>query len=67
MSEKLDTRSTSAYTGLAERTLERWRLEGKGPRFLKLGGKVLYLKSELDRFLAASERHSTADRGPAAR
>ena len=27
---------------LSPRTLEQWRWLGKGPRFLKIGGRVLY-------------------------
>ena len=28
--------------GLAPGTLDRWRQRGKGPRFLKIGGHVVY-------------------------
>jgi hypothetical protein len=28
--------------GLSHRTLERWRSQGHGPRFLKLNGRCLY-------------------------
>ncbi|MDE2259876.1 MAG: helix-turn-helix domain-containing protein [Betaproteobacteria bacterium] len=27
---------------ISEKTLERWRMQGTGPVFLKLGGRVLY-------------------------
>ena len=27
---------------MSPRTLERWRFTGEGPRFIKLGGRVLY-------------------------
>ena len=27
---------------LSHRTLERWRWEGKGPSFMKIGGRVVY-------------------------
>lgn len=27
---------------MSPRTLERWRCEGRGPRYVKIGGKVLY-------------------------
>ena len=29
---------------ISERTLERWRIIGWGPIFLKIGGRVIYLK-----------------------
>ena len=27
---------------MSPRTLERWRFTGEGPRFVKLGGRVIY-------------------------
>lgn len=36
---------------ISTRTLQRWRLEGVGPVFVKLGRLVRYRKSDLDRFL----------------
>jgi len=32
---------------LSVRTLERWRAEGRGPPFLKLGGRVCYRLSDI--------------------
>ena len=29
---------------VSERTLERWRIIGWGPIFLKIGGRVIYLR-----------------------
>jgi hypothetical protein len=48
------------------RTLEGWRLRGGGPRFLKIGRRVIYRRRDLDNWLAARERASTSDRGKAA-
>lgn len=42
------------------RTLQRWRLEGIGPKFLKLGRLVRYRQSDLDRWVAAQLRTSTS-------
>lgn len=37
------TNDNSPPAGISARPpLERWRSEGIGPRFLKLGGRVLY-------------------------
>lgn len=33
------------------RTLSNWRTSGRGPKFTKLGGKVVYPKSKLDEWL----------------
>jgi hypothetical protein len=51
---------------LSPRTLERWRLEGTGPRYVRVGGRVRYKKSALDDFLRAGERSSTSDTGQGA-
>jgi hypothetical protein len=37
---------------LSHRTLEDWRLTGRGPRFQKLGSCVRYRISELEYFVA---------------
>lgn len=34
----------------AEATIERYRSEGTGPRYLKIGGKVLYRIEDVERF-----------------
>jgi hypothetical protein len=39
--------------GLSPRTLERWRWIGSGPRFLKLGSRVSYRLSDIERFETA--------------
>jgi hypothetical protein len=50
---------------LSPRTLERWRWTGKGPRFLKLGGRVLYRLEDIEAWESARLRTSTAS-SPAA-
>lgn len=39
---------------VSTRTLQRWRREGKGPQFLRLGRRVLYPFSEIDAFEQAA-------------
>lgn len=34
--------------GISHRTLERWRYEGTGPAYLKLGGRVLYRLADIE-------------------
>ena len=38
----LNARQLAARWCMSEKTLERWRMQGTGPNFLKLGGRVLY-------------------------
>lgn len=35
---------------MSPRTLEQWRWQGRGPRFLKLGGRVVYPVKEVEAF-----------------
>jgi len=57
----LNTIEAAAYLGLAASTLEKARVAGTGPRFLKLGRAVRYLSSELDTYLLAHMVRSTSE------
>jgi hypothetical protein len=47
------TRDNAArYLGHASKTLAMWALQGKGPSFVKVAGRVFYYRAELDRFIA---------------
>ena len=48
---------------VAVATLRRWRWDGKGPQFRKIGGAVRYALSDLQAFVEAAARRSTSDRG----
>jgi predicted DNA-binding transcriptional regulator AlpA len=59
----IDARAAASRLGLAVQTLARWRVEGGGPPFLKLGGSVRYDLSDLDAWLDAQRRRHTAEAG----
>jgi hypothetical protein len=40
------------YLGMTEKTLSMWRSAGRGPRYVKVGGRVFYFVHDLDRFIA---------------
>jgi hypothetical protein len=44
----------------SERTLERWRIEGTGPVYVKAGRKVLYLPRDVEEWLLETRRRSTS-------
>ena len=52
--------------GLSPRTLERYRVTGQGPLYLKVGRRVLYRRVDLDAWLENKVRRSTLDPGPRA-
>ena len=47
---------------LSHRTLERWRWEGNGPRYLKVGGRVLYRLTDIEAYEAAQFREPAGAR-----
>tara|TARA_R110002095_G_C4155204_1_gene230161 strand:+ start:492 stop:722 length:231 start_codon:yes stop_codon:yes gene_type:complete len=49
----------------AVRTLQRWRLTGYGPAYLKIGKSVRYRHSDLKQYLNSCVRTSTTDTGSA--
>ncbi len=63
VAELLTERDASKLLCLSVRTLQKWRLCGRGPRFLKLGHAVRYDRAELKRFLEDARRASTSDPG----
>jgi hypothetical protein len=63
-----DERSAATYIGgltspLSVRTMQRWRFDGAGPAYLKIGRLVRYRKSDLDRFLEDCARRPTVKFG----
>jgi len=45
---------------LSVRTLERWRVSGDGPPFVKAGRRVLYRPADIDSWIASRLRTSTS-------
>lgn len=43
---------------ISPRTLERWRWQGAGPRFLKIGGRVVYRLQDVEAFEAEKLREA---------
>ena len=48
---------------ISNRTMQRWRSEGIGPKFLKIGMFVRYRLSDLEEFRSDCCRTSTCDTG----
>ncbi|HXX50204.1 MAG TPA: helix-turn-helix domain-containing protein [Xanthobacteraceae bacterium] len=46
---------------LSERSLDRLRVSGLGPRFVKLKRRVLYQQSDLDEWIASQVVSSTSE------
>lgn len=62
MTTLMNEMQAAAYLGgLSERTLQRWRMEGCGPQFRKIGRLVRYAENDLADFLASTRRASTSE------
>lgn len=59
-SEFRNTDAAAAYLGIKKNTLEIWRVQGRGPQFVKIGRRVFYRLQDLDRFIEDAIRQSTS-------
>lgn len=46
---------------VSRKTLQAWRGQGKGPRFLKIGRSIRYSEDSLADFMSLAERRSTSE------
>ena len=51
--QKLNTEEAAAYLDIRPNTLEVWRCKHKGPRYSKIGTRVLYDVNDLESFFTA--------------
>jgi hypothetical protein len=49
---RLSAKDAAAYLGHSMGRLATWRMEGTGPAFMRVGGKIFYRREALDRFIA---------------
>lgn len=60
--DKLNTEQAAAYLGTVRpNTLEKWRVIGGGPAYLKVGRSVAYRVADLDAWLDARRFGSTSE------
>ena len=52
--------AAAAWLGLSPRTLDRFRVEGRGPKFVKLGKRIFYLEADLREYVEGNRRQSTS-------
>jgi predicted DNA-binding transcriptional regulator AlpA len=57
----LRTPAAADYLGVSESYLEKQRISGNGPEFIKIGKSVLYARTALDAFAQRRTRRSTSD------
>lgn len=63
MSDLFNTKQAATRLNLSSSTLNKLRLTGGGPQFVKLGASVRYRLDDLDKWVATQVRRSTSDIG----
>jgi predicted site-specific integrase-resolvase len=58
--QHLPQKALARRWGVSTRSLERWRVRGIGPVYLKLNGRVIYRLQDVEAFEAACRRASTS-------
>jgi hypothetical protein len=48
--QKLRVDAAAKYLGVAVQTLHNWRFRGTGPSYYKIGNRIFYRTSDLDKF-----------------
>jgi predicted site-specific integrase-resolvase len=59
----LNEEDAAEWLGFSTRTLQLWRLNGRGPAFVKINRNVRYRLEDLELFAADRVRLNTADDG----
>ena len=62
-STRLTVEAAATHIGLSVSTLNKLRVFGGGPVFLKIGRRVVYDLADLEQWLASKRRISTSDGG----
>ncbi len=57
---RIDTREAAIYTGLSYSKLTKLRTYGGGPKYLKIGERVIYAVSDIDSWLERHVRQNTS-------
>ena len=62
--KRLRTEAAAEYLGISPSTLQKYRVYGGGPKYLKIGAKVVvYDVAELDAWVTRGTAASTSDPG----
>ena len=59
MKQYMNTKETATALGVSPRTLEKWRGNGTGPLFAKVGRRVLYDSADVYVWLKSKKRQRT--------
>jgi predicted DNA-binding transcriptional regulator AlpA len=60
----LTEKDLALQLGLSVATLRAWRFRKTGPRFIKFGRAVRYLRSDINAFIEQNRVETSIDNGP---
>jgi hypothetical protein len=49
----IDVKAAAAHLGICPRTLDNWRSQSRGPRYIRVGRRVVYRLADLECYLDA--------------
>jgi predicted DNA-binding transcriptional regulator AlpA len=58
---KLSVREAAAYLNVSKSWLDKSRLDGTGPRYIKIGRRVCYDLADLELFAVSQKRQHTSE------
>jgi len=61
LSELLTPEQASDLLKISSGTLSNWRVQGRGPRFVRAGRRIRYTKNDLAAYVAARTQQSTSE------
>lgn len=62
--DRMTTKEAADYLGMSEGTIENWRYNGLSTLpFYKVGGRVYYRKTDIDKWLEGNKRTNTTNTG----
>jgi hypothetical protein len=47
----IERSSAARYLGYKSQTLAKWAMQGKGPRYVRVGGRIFYFLHDLNTFI----------------
>lgn len=57
----LDTPTLAAKLGVQANTLEKWRVRGEGPAYVRIGRRIAYLPQDVEGWLQQRRAQSTSE------
>jgi len=56
-----DEKWAARVIGVSVQTIRRWRYDGGGPDFLRLGGSIRYREADVEKWMAAQRVSSSGE------